>query len=513
AAAPKRRPKDGRNLLELKEDLAVSGEHLKAIIDEQETTNARLKTSNEELLSSNEELQSINEEFETTKEELQSSNEELLTSTEEVGRGNQILSRANNDLSNLLANIDIPVVLLDPDLTIHRFTPAAARTLGLSPEKIGRSIVDIKLPLRLSALKELLLNVIKTGRVRTQEVQDTQGRWFYLILRPYRTDKSKTEKSRTEGAVMALVDIHERKLAEKTVQRLATVVLDSNDAVFVADLEDRIIAWNKGAQTMYGYTEAEALGMSALRLMPEKTRVRARDLARVSAAPLEARRCAKDGRTLDVLTTVTVLRDDGGRPAEIAVTDRDVTEQRRAEREKKESEKTVQRLAASVIDSNDAIIICDLKDRILAWNKGAQKMYGYVEAEALKMSIARLMPENRRLKALDLVRVSAAPVEIQRRTKGGRILDVQLTVTVLRDDKGQPVEVATTERDITEHKKAERARELSEKNVLRLVNAVLDSNDAVIICDLKDRIIAWNKGAQKMYGYTEAEALAMSIAR
>ncbi|MCX5793053.1 MAG: histidine kinase, partial [Elusimicrobia bacterium] len=67
-----------------------------------------------------------------------------------------------------------------------------------------------------------------------------------------------------------------------------------------------------------------------------------------------------------------------------------------------------------------------------------------------------LMPENKLIKARDLVRVSAAPIETQRRTRGGRILDVLVTFTVLRDDRGRPVEVATTERDITEQKRAER---------------------------------------------------------
>ncbi len=451
-----RNGKDSRRVIELKEDLAVSGEQLKAIIEEQEATNMKLKVSNEELLSGNEELQSVNEEFETAKEELQSTNEELLTSTEELGEANQVLNRANSDFSNLLANIDIPILLLDPDLAVRRFTPPAEKALGMSADKIGRSIAEIKLPLFLPGLKQLLLKVIRNGQVQKLEVQDIQGRWHYLVARPYRIDKSKTEKSKTEGAVMALIDIQDRKLAEKNVQRLATVVLDSNDAVIICDLNDRITAWNKGAQKMYGYTEAEALGMNISRLMPEKMRVKARDLVRVSAAPIETRRRAKDGRILDVLLTVTVLRDDKGRAVEVAKTERDITEQKRAERERKLSEKTVLRLATSVLDSNDAVIICDLDDQIIAWNKGAQKMYGYTEAEALAMSIKRLMPENKLIRARELVRVSAAPIEAQRLTRGGRTLDVLLTVTVLRDDNGRPVEVATTERDITEQKRSER---------------------------------------------------------
>ena len=109
-----------------------------------------------------------------------------------------------------------------------------------------------------------------------------------------------------------------------------------------------------------------------------------------------------------------------------------------------------------VLDSNDAVILCDLKDRVTAWNKGAQKMYGYSEKEALGMSIRRLMPGPKRVRARELVQVSAAPIETQRRTKAGRILDVLLTVTVLRDEQGRPVEVAATERDISEQRRAGR---------------------------------------------------------
>ncbi len=126
------------------------------------------------------------------------------------------------------------------------------------------------------------------------------------------------------------------------------------------------------------------------------------------------------------------------------------------------SQRSILRLAAVVLDSNDAVIICDLKDRITAWNRGARKMYGFAEAEALGMSIRKIMPASKLLMARELVRVSAkqgrkaAPIEAQRRTKQGRVVDVLLTVTVLRDEDGRAVEVATTERDITALKEADR---------------------------------------------------------
>ncbi|MFI5346058.1 MAG: chemotaxis protein CheB [Elusimicrobiota bacterium] len=454
SGAPRRRG-ESRRVIELKEDLATSAENLKSIIEEQEATNARLKSSNEDLLSSNEELQSINEEYETTKEELQSSNEELIASTEEVARGNMILSRANSDLTNFLANIDIPVVMLDINLSVHRFTPTAEKLLGLSSASIGRSVMDLKLPADIPNLRPRLLQVIKTGGIQALEVLGANARWYYLFLRPYRTDPSAGVKSRIAGAVMAFIDIQERKLSERSLQRLATLALDSNDSVIIIDLKDRILAWNKGAQKMYGYTEAEALKMSVRRLMPGKQRASVRDLLSMSPAPVETRRRAKDGRILDVLLTVTLLRDDKGRPVEIAKTERDITEQKRAEREKDLAAKSALRLATVVVDSNDAVILSDLKGMITAWNKGARKMYGFTEKEALRMNIRKLMPEHTRISARELLHLPPAPMEIQRRAKDGRILDVLRTVTILRDDKGRPVEIAKTERDITEQKRAD----------------------------------------------------------
>jgi len=267
-------------------------------------------------------------------------------SAEEAGRGSQVLDRADNDPFYLLASIDIPVVLVGPDLAIRRFTPSAEKALNLSPDKIGRSLAGLELPLRLPNLEQLLLNVIKTGYARQLEVQDTQGRWYQLVLRPYRPGKS-----RTEGAVMNLIDIHDRKLSEKTALRLAALVRNSGEAVIIRDLRDRIIAWNSGAQKMYGYTEAEALGMSLSRLIPENESIRTQGLVRLSMqgkkpAPIETRRRAKDGRILDVLLTVTVLHDETGAPVELAATERDITEQKRVDRE-------LRRLHASVIAAQE----------------------------------------------------------------------------------------------------------------------------------------------------------------
>ncbi len=92
-----------------------------------------LRSANEEAQSSNEELQSTNEELQTAKEELQSSNEELTTTNEEMRSRNSELNQLNNDLVNLLSSLQVPIVMLNDQLRIRRYTPVAEKVLNLIP--------------------------------------------------------------------------------------------------------------------------------------------------------------------------------------------------------------------------------------------------------------------------------------------------------------------------------------------------------------------------------------------
>ncbi len=127
----------------LERELAAGREHLRSLIEDHEATYEELRAANEEVLSSNEELQSTNEELETAKEELQTSNEELTTLNEELQNRNAELGQLTSDLSNLLVGVNIPVVILDSELRIRRFTPVAAKVLNLIPTDVGRPFSNI----------------------------------------------------------------------------------------------------------------------------------------------------------------------------------------------------------------------------------------------------------------------------------------------------------------------------------------------------------------------------------
>src|SRR5205814_3177957 len=186
-----------REAAELRRQLTASKESLQSFIEEQEATNEELKSANEEISSSNEELQSTNEELDTAKEELQSTNEELSTLNEELQGRNEELSRANSDLVNLLASVQIPIVIVTSDLKIRRFTPAAERVLNLIPADVGRPIGHIKPNIHCPDLETMISEVIDTVAIREREVQDHEGNLYALRIRPY-----KNVENRIDGAVL-----------------------------------------------------------------------------------------------------------------------------------------------------------------------------------------------------------------------------------------------------------------------------------------------------------------------
>jgi two-component system CheB/CheR fusion protein len=199
-------------------ELAASREYLQSIIQELEAANEELQSANEEILSSNEELQSTNEELDTAKEELQSTNEELNTVNEELHGRNEELSRVNSDLVNLVGSVHIAIVIVSSDLRIRRFTPMAEKILNLIPSDLDRSIGHINPNIECPNLEQLIAECIDSISVIEREVQDRQGRWYSLRIRPY-----KNVDNKIDGAVLALFDIDAPKRFEAAVRTAATL--------------------------------------------------------------------------------------------------------------------------------------------------------------------------------------------------------------------------------------------------------------------------------------------------
>jgi two-component system CheB/CheR fusion protein len=329
AAAGPGGPRETRRVAALKAELRAKEEYLQTFSEELETSNEELKSSNEEMQSVNEELQSSNEELETAKEELQSVNEELSTVNTELQTKVADLTQANNDMNNLMAGTGIGTIFVDHALRIQRFTPAVTQVINLIQTDVGRPVGHIVSNLRgYDRLAEDVQSVLDSLVPREVEVLSKTGAWFQLSIRPYRTLENVIE-----GAVITFVDITETKRAQSALReaeaarRLAVALRDSRDAVIAQDMKGRILAWNPAAERLYGWTEAEALGMDIGEMIPpalrEEALAKVRQLGRAEVLePCRTRRLAKDGRSIDVWLTATALVDAAGKAYAVATTER-----------------------------------------------------------------------------------------------------------------------------------------------------------------------------------------------
>jgi two-component system CheB/CheR fusion protein len=126
----------------------------------------------------------------------------LTTLNEELQTHNSELNEVNNDLINFLGSAHVAIVMVGGDLRIRRFTAAAQAVANLIPTDVGRPLGDIQPNVNVPDLGPLILEVMDTLATCEREVQDRQGRWYSLRIRPY-----KTADGKIDGAVLTFMDI------------------------------------------------------------------------------------------------------------------------------------------------------------------------------------------------------------------------------------------------------------------------------------------------------------------
>jgi len=240
----------------LRHELDATKSYLQSVIEVQEAGNEELTAANEEIISSNEELQSTNEELETAKEELQATNEELTTVNEELQCRIAISVQLSDDLTNLMDAVNIPTVLLDRALLIRRFSPSAQNLFRLISSDIGRPIGDFKLKINVPDLEPMLQQVIDSLEMQQREVQDTDGRWHRLVVRPYKTTDNKID-----GAIIKLSDIDALKRREHDLEvsrdYAVSIVATCMQPLVVLDAELRVQLANRAFYESFQVTREE----------------------------------------------------------------------------------------------------------------------------------------------------------------------------------------------------------------------------------------------------------------
>lgn len=161
--------------------------------------------------------------------------------------------------------------------------------------------------------------------------------------------------------------------------------------------------------------------------------------------------------------------------------------------------------------SDDAIITKNLNGIITSWNPAAVCLFGYLPEEVVGKSILIIIPPEMRDDELEILRKLKAGERIEhyettRRTKGGEDRLVSVTISPLKNARGDIVGASKIIRDITRRKQAD-------ESLFRLAAIVGSSEDAILSKDLSGHITSWNASATRMFGYSESEMIGSSILR
>ena len=256
---------------------------------------------------------------------------------------------------------------------------------------------------------------------------------------------------------------HTAQMLHASEDKYRQLVENADCIILRMSKDGRITFFNEFAQKFFGYTEQEILGKNIIGTIVTKKNSSGRNLAKIIRdikrnpklyAAFENEHICKGGRRVWVAWANNIIHDELRNITEILCVGHDITERKHMENE-------LSLLATVVHNSHDAITVQDLEGNIISWNRGAERIYGYSKAEALKMNIGRIIPEHKQdeIRSLTERVLKGENIELfetQHIAKNNRILDVSLTTTLLKDEKGKPFAITTTERDITERRHLEK---------------------------------------------------------
>jgi two-component system, sensor histidine kinase and response regulator len=396
--------------------------------------------------------------------------------------------------------------LLTPDGTILYASAAMAErsSLGYAPhEVVGRNSLEIIHPDDRQAVARAIANAL-AGNPTTVEARARKrdGTWMWVEMR----GKAIVGLDGMPMVVAYSRDINDRKRLQERMKKseeyYKSLLRGSSDLVTVIDESGALIFASDSVQKILGYRLDEVIGQPIFSYFhPDDLALATKRFTEVtdsnsSLTELRVRR--KDGTWCSCEGTGRSVTSPDGRKLVLIIT-RDISERKRIDREHA-------LLAAIIESSDDAIVSNSLDQRITTWNKGAQRLFGYTAEEAIGQHASLYMPPEWRAWVevfLDDLKTRIDHVqsfEVPCMRKDGRRVDVWTVCGGIRDRDGQLIGISAIHRDLTDRKRADREQAL-------LAALVKSSEDAIISHSIDFRITSWNRGAQRLLGYTAEEAL------
>jgi PAS domain S-box-containing protein len=403
------------------------------------------------------------------------------------------------------------------DGTIITWNPGAAKLFGYTAEEaIGRHLTIVVPADRANEVPRLLEKISRGDSEAHYETQRLNKEGT-LIDVSVTVSPIQDSAGKLIGASTIARDIAEQKRAEEKLreseEHYRNVAETATDAIITTDEESAITSVNRAAERIFGHQSEELLGTKLTALIPEylrqvhqaslKTYITTGNRALEYWEGVELTGLKKSGQEIPVELSVSRFTQNGQHVFTCIV--RDITERKRAQ-------ESLLRLAAIVESSSEAIIGYTLDGTISTWNLGAERLLGYVAKEVIGRHLTIVVPADlanevpRLLESIS--RGDAAQYETERLTKGGRRIDVSITVSPIRDSAGRVISGSTIARDIGEQKRAEEKLRESEEHYR---NVAETATDAIITTDEESAITSVNRAAERIFGHSSEELLGQKL--
>lgn len=393
------------------------------------------------------------------------------------------------------------------DYIIRQVNSSYATNTGLKPEDVVGRRASQFFDVQREPYRQWLQMVGERGRPAVFET------FFDPLSRYYRVAAFPTEPGRF---ALSFLDITDHKRADEALResesQLRTIFELAGVGIAQTGLDGSIVYINQRYCDDLGYTREEMSSMSFQDVShPEDFAFQTDQTNRIWAGEMdsfsmEKRYFRKDGRVIWGYLTVSLIRSSAGEPQYVIGVMSDITDRKRAEQERLESEEQYRSILESIADGYCEV---DLSGRITFHNRQFAEMLGYSGEDMRGMAGREIMdPANTERVFEEFRRVyetgradQSFDWEVIR--KGGEILHVESSISLIRDAEGHPVGFRGVVRDVTERKKAEEALQESEEKYRLLFSA---EHDAIALYDMElGRFVDANEAALNLYGYTRDE--------
>ena len=371
------------------------------------------------------------------------------------------LHEQKRELNDFFENAAVPIHWVGPDGTILRANQAELDLLGYTrDEYVGRNIVDFHED---GPVIEDILHRLTTGEVLHNyparlRCKDGSVKQVQIDSSVYFQDG---EFIHTRCFTR---DVTAQLSAEQASARLAAIVSSSADAIVGKLLDGTVTSWNTAAERIFGYSEAEMVGSTIFRLIPEELhgpeRVLLQQISQGKAVHFsETERIRKDGQRIYIALSVSPIHDGQGQVIGASSIKRDVTEQRQAREALAQSQ---ERLQLALKAARMGTWRWDVSTNVLSWDEGLHQLYGLAPDE----TVTRFEQFMERVFLEDRPYVEKV---VHRAIEGSGELDYELRIVlpdgrvrwladqgrVVRDPAGNPVYLTGVCLDVTERKQVQ----------------------------------------------------------